>query len=158
MKIAEYVTEYSHCNRERTDVQCRARIEEIMKKNMGQDTKVDGNDAFARFQRNKTQTFKEKNKVDIKLDNRYAENHSIQVTIVEKKEEEKPDENGWTQTQQKALEAYDFEEMINRAMKKYPASMDKNERWVKIAEAVEGKSKADCIKRVKWIREQLLKK
>ena len=47
---------------------------------------------------------------------------------------------------------------MGRAMKKYPASMDKNERWVKIAEEVEGKSKNDCIKRVKWIREQLLKK
>lgn len=43
-------------------------------------------------------------------------------------------------------------------MKKYPASMDKNERWVKIASEVEGKNKTDCIKRVKWIREQLLKK
>lgn len=40
VKIAEFVTEYSHCNTERTDVQCRARIEEIMKKNMGQNTKV----------------------------------------------------------------------------------------------------------------------
>ena len=40
VKIAEFVTESSHCNTERTDVQCRARIEEIMKKNMGQTTKV----------------------------------------------------------------------------------------------------------------------
>lgn len=152
------MSEYSHCNRERTDVQCRARIEEITKKNMGQDTKVDENDAFARFQRNKT-TFKEKNKVEIKLDSRYAVNDSIKITIVEKKEEEKPDENGWTQTQQKALEALVYcLIMIRRAMKKYPASMDKNERWVKIAEEVEGKTKNDCIKRVKWIREQLLKK
>ena len=79
-----------------------------MKKNMGQDTKVDDNDAFARFQRNKT-TFKEKNKVEIHLDNRYAENDNIEIKIVEKKvEEEKPDENGWTQTQQAALEAFDF--------------------------------------------------
>ena len=102
------MSEYSHCNRERTDVQCRARIEEIMKKNMGQDTKVDDNDAFARFQRNKT-TFKEKNKVEIHLDNRYAENDNIEIKIVEKKVgEEKPDENGWTQTQQAALEAFDF--------------------------------------------------
>lgn len=79
-----------------------------MKKNMGQDTKVDDNDAFARFQRNKT-TFKEKNKVEIHLDNRYAENDNIEIKIVEKKvEEEKPDENGWTQTQQAALESFDF--------------------------------------------------
>ena len=79
-----------------------------MKKNMGQDTKVDDNDAFARFQRNKT-TFKEKNKVEIHLDNRYAENDNIEIKIVEKKvEEEKPDENGWTQTQQAALESFDL--------------------------------------------------
>lgn len=79
-----------------------------MKKNMGQDTKVDDNDAFARFQRNKT-TFKEKNKVEIHLDNRYSENDNIEIKIVEKKvEEEKPDENGWTQTQQAALESFDF--------------------------------------------------
>ena len=36
--------------------------------------------------------------------------------------------------------------------------MDKNERWKKIAEAIPGKTKSDCIKRVKWIREQMLKK
>ena len=45
-----------------------------------------------------------------------------------------------------------------RAIAKFPASMDKNERWVKIAENVPGKTKSDCIKRVKWIREQMLKK
>ena len=48
--------------------------------------------------------------------------------------------------------------MITSAMVKFPASMDKNERWVKIAESVPGKTKSDCIKRVKWIREQMLKK
>lgn len=45
-----------------------------------------------------------------------------------------------------------------RAMVTYPASMDKNERWKKIAEVIPGKTKSDCIKRVKWIREQMLKK
>ena len=40
VKIAEFVTEYSHCNTERTDVQGRARIEESMYKNMGHNTKV----------------------------------------------------------------------------------------------------------------------
>ena len=29
VKIAEFVTEYSHCNTERTDVQCRARIDSL---------------------------------------------------------------------------------------------------------------------------------
>ena len=47
---------------------------------------------------------------------------------------------------------------MNRAMKQYPASMDKTERWKKIAEAVPGRTKVECIKRVKWIREEMLKK
>ena len=47
---------------------------------------------------------------------------------------------------------------MNRAMKQYPASMDKTERWKKIAEAVPGKTKVECVKRVKWIREEMLKK
>ncbi|KNB41957.1 hypothetical protein JH06_4546 [Blastocystis sp. subtype 4] len=101
-KIAEYVTEYSRCNRERTDVQCRARIEEITRRNMGQNTKVDDNGAFARFQRGK-ELFKEKNKVEIQLDTNYS---SVAAVV---KEEEKMDENGWTQSQQKALEAFGFE-------------------------------------------------
>ena len=146
------MTEYSRCNRERTDVQCRARIEEITRRNMGQNTKVDDNGAFARFQRGK-ELFKEKNKVEIQLDTNYS---SVAAVV---KEEEKMDENGWTQSQQKALEAFDFEEwMMCRAMVQFPASMDKNERWKRIAEAIPGKTKADCIKRVKWIREQMLKK
>lgn len=45
-----------------------------------------------------------------------------------------------------------------RAIKKYPATMEKNERWKKIAEEVPGKTKLDCVKRVKWIREEMLKK
>jgi len=53
----------------------------------------------------------------------------------------------WTPTQHAALQA---------ALKKYPASMDKNERWKAIAEAVPGKSKKDCILRFKEIREKVL--
>ena len=102
------MSEYSHCNRERTDVQCRARIEEIMQKNMGQNTKVDDSGAFARFQRGK-EMFKEKNKVEIKLDPNY---NVVEESAKQTKEpaEEKADENGWTQSQQKALEKSEREE------------------------------------------------
>jgi DnaJ family protein C protein 2 len=55
----------------------------------------------------------------------------------------------WTQPQQKALEA---------AMKLYPASMEKKERWSKISEAVAGKSPKECIDRVKEIKEKLASK
>ena len=81
----------------------------------------DDDDAFARFRRNQS-TFKEKNKVEIKLDTRYDVSQPGQtvekkVEMVEKaaekvekaaekeKEKEKEDEQGWTQSQQKALEA-----------------------------------------------------
>ena len=122
------MSEYSHCNRERTDVQCRARIEEIMKQNMGQDTKVDGSGAFARFQRGK-EMFKEKNKVEIHLDTNYYSGKNVVSssntgndgtsptttkttstaaisTTPSGKSGEIADENGWTQSQQKALETY----------------------------------------------------
>jgi DnaJ homolog subfamily C member 2 len=52
----------------------------------------------------------------------------------------------WSQEQQKLLES---------GLKKYPASMDKNERWVAIAGDISGKSKKDCILRFKKLREEL---
>ena len=109
---------------------------------MGQDTKVDGSGAFARFQRGK-EMFKEKNKVEIHLDTNYysgknvagststakptstTASTTVSTTVStttkplsttsttagdggEKKGKsgEVADENGWTQSQQKALEAY----------------------------------------------------
>lgn len=39
--------------------------------------------------------------------------------------------------------------VMGSAMKQFPATMDKAERW---------KTKVECIKRVKWIREEMLKK
>lgn len=50
----------------------------------------------------------------------------------------------WTDAQDAALQDM---------LRKYPASMDKNERWSKIAEGVEGKSKKQCVGRFKAIRE-----
>jgi DnaJ family protein C protein 2 len=53
----------------------------------------------------------------------------------------------WTADQQAAFE---------KALRTYPASLDKNERWKLIAEAVPGKSKKDCVARFKEIREKVL--
>ncbi len=43
-------------------------------------------------------------------------------------------------------------------MVKFPASMDKNERWKSIADGVEGKSKKECAERYKQLRAALQKK
>jgi DnaJ homolog subfamily C member 2 len=52
----------------------------------------------------------------------------------------------WSQEQQRLLEV---------GLKKYPASMDKAERWSKIAADVPGKTRKDCISRYKQLREEL---
>lgn len=65
------------------------------------------------------------------------------------KEPAAPNPADWSQTQQKALEA---------ALKQFPATMDKKDRWTKIAEAVPGKTPKECIDRVKEIKEKLAKK
>lgn len=52
----------------------------------------------------------------------------------------------WTQDQQQQLE---------QGLKKYPASMDKVERWNSIAAEVTGKTRKDCISRYKQLREEL---
>lgn len=53
----------------------------------------------------------------------------------------------WTATEQKLLE---------KALATYPATM--KDRWDKIAEAVLGKSKKDCIARYKFLVQQIKEK
>ena len=55
----------------------------------------------------------------------------------------------WSDSQQKQLE---------EALRTFPSSMDKNERWKCIAKAVNGKTKKDCVVRFKALRAALLKK
>lgn len=59
------------------------------------------------------------------------------------------DEVVWTEGQDKALQD---------ALKKYPATMEKNDRWAAIAKDVEGKTKKDCVNRFKAIRDALQSK
>lgn len=54
--------------------------------------------------------------------------------------------DGWTVEQDQQLQS---------GLAKYSASMDKNERWTKIAQEVTGKSKKDCVQRFKTIREAI---
>ena len=42
-------------------------------------------------------------------------------------------------------------------MRDFPASLDKNERWSKISDAVSGKTKRDCVARFKELRAALKK-
>jgi len=58
------------------------------------------------------------------------------------------DPQDWSSDEQKALEV---------ALQKYPASLDKNERWRSIAEDVPGKTKAQCVERFKFLRAQVTK-
>ncbi|GLD91723.1 hypothetical protein PINS_up000256 [Pythium insidiosum] len=48
----------------------------------------------------------------------------------------------WTAEQQRSLD---------EALKKYPATMDKKQRWLSIASDVDGKSLNDCIDRFKYL-------
>jgi Myb-like DNA-binding domain len=73
------------------------------------------------------------------------------ATAPEKPEAEEGDDEAagvWTPEEQTKLEA---------ALAKFPASMDKNERWKSIATAVGSKNKKQCVARFKVLREQILK-
>jgi len=54
----------------------------------------------------------------------------------------------WTDEDQK---------LLDNALSQFPSSMEKNERWRRIAAVIPGKSKRECIERFKQVREQLLK-
>lgn len=53
-------------------------------------------------------------------------------------------EGAWTEEQ---------DSLLQEMLRKYPANMDKNERWKLIAKGVPGKTKKECVQRFKAIRE-----
>jgi len=77
-----------------------------------------------------------------------ATKKAANATSSEEKKTEDVD-NGWTEEQDKQLQ---------EGLAKYPASMDKNERWAAIAKSVNGKGKKECVLRFKAIRNALKKK
>lgn len=58
-------------------------------------------------------------------------------------------ENDWTAEQQKQLED---------GLRTYPNTMDKNERWSKIAKCVTGKTKKQCVERYKELQMKIKNK
>ncbi|KAL3900825.1 MAG: hypothetical protein SGARI_006164, partial [Bacillariaceae sp.] len=56
------------------------------------------------------------------------------------------DASGWTAEQ---------DQQLQDGLAKFPATMDKNERWTSIAKCVPGKSKKECVQRFKEIRNAL---
>lgn len=65
------------------------------------------------------------------------------------KEPEKEGEVSWTEEE---------DNLLQEMLRKYPADMDKNERWKSIAKGVPGKTKKDCVERFKAIREVVRQK
>jgi DnaJ homolog subfamily C member 2 len=70
-------------------------------------------------------------------------------TAVASAASEEADSDVWSQSQQQQLEA---------GLRKYPATMDKAERWTKISGEVTGKSKKACVARFKALREEIAAK
>jgi DnaJ family protein C protein 2 len=50
------------------------------------------------------------------------------------------------------------DQQLQDGLGKYPAAMDKNERWAAIAKGVSGKTKKDCVQRFKEIRDAIKNK
>eukprot|EP00559_Dactyliosolen_fragilissimus_P003622 CAMPEP_0184865074 /NCGR_PEP_ID=MMETSP0580-20130426/16877_1 /TAXON_ID=1118495 /ORGANISM="Dactyliosolen fragilissimus" /LENGTH=691 /DNA_ID=CAMNT_0027364103 /DNA_START=177 /DNA_END=2252 /DNA_ORIENTATION=+ len=71
------------------------------------------------------------------------------VTEKENNNNSKVTTNEWTEEQDLQLQ---------KALKQFPSTMDKNERWSNIAKSVTGKNKKECVQRFKIIREALKKK
>ena len=67
------------------------------------------------------------------------------------------DKKAETKTSSSGDDAWSAEEdqMLQDGLSKFPASMEKNERWANIAEGVPGKTKKQCVQRFKAIREAL---
>jgi DnaJ family protein C protein 2 len=80
--------------------------------------------------------------------NQIANSSSIGQTVSQTKKAAKAPAAEWTDEENKLLQ---------EGLAKFPASMDKNERWSSIAKGVPGKTKKECVARFKAIREALKK-
>mmetsp|Transcript_16961 Transcript_16961/g.33613 ORF Transcript_16961/g.33613 Transcript_16961/m.33613 type:complete len:618 (-) Transcript_16961:51-1904(-) len=54
-----------------------------------------------------------------------------------------------------ALWDKEHQTMLEQALKKFPPTMEKAERWAAVAKEVEGKNKKQCIQRFKFLREKI---
>ena len=73
-----------------------------------------------------------------------------EISVAQDEDEQKqqvPGQDGWNQTQQKALES---------ALQQFPKGTA--ERWDRIASKVSGKSKEECMIRVRYLAETVKKK
>ena len=88
------------------------------------------------------------NKLSALTANNYSLNKKNTSKSTTSTDKNNADSNEWTSEQDKQLQ---------EGLSKYPASMDKNERWSAIAKHVDGKGKKECVKRFKEIREAIKK-
>jgi DnaJ family protein C protein 2 len=95
---------------------------------------------------------------------------NIQNKDEEKKSPEKPKANGQTAAPKEASKeapkeapkqeeewSQDQQKQLELALKKFPPSIEAQERWTKIAEAVPGKTKKQCVDRFKVLRDAIKK-
>lgn len=142
----ELVAEYVNINvsqaegKDRTKDQCLKKVEELGKSmQTKKDENIVGNkQAFEDLQKKvKARTARPEN----------SNPEKAAITPPAPEAENIPAE--WSQEEQSKLEA---------ALKQYPASLEKNERWRKISAAVPTRSKKECVTRYKYLRAQVLAK
>ena len=87
-----------------------------------------------------------------------ADNATASTTKAADTDSSKPASSSTTTTTVSAEDwTAEQDQLLQKALATFPASMDKNERWSSIAAAVPGKSKKECVQRFKAIREALKK-
>jgi DnaJ family protein C protein 2 len=81
--------------------------------------------------------------------NKIVINPTVATTAATGTTQAKPEEENWSDEQQKSLEF---------ALKKFPASLPANERWSCISNEVQGKTKKQCVDRYKYLSSMIRKK
>lgn len=133
----------------RSAEECSLRYDFLKKKNLNKDNKS----SYEKF----VETNKHKNQMDIHLETNYDRINESSTTktiinpstIPSVSNNNEINENDWSAEQQKQLED---------GLRTYPNTMDKNERWTKIAKGVSGKTKKQCIERYKKLQMKIKNK